>query len=152
MVSEPLAPLPRSITPSRGTSEMDDIIYPSWREVLSVLYYHPGSTFEVAARLGRSQDAVNDNLRKLADRGYVLRQRRGRHSHNVITPKGINIILKEVEEAPVPPKDYMTVRIEPELRARLEKIAMQEHRSLSAQARLMLHRAVQKEEENEGRN
>ena len=52
----------------------------------------------------------------------------------------------------MPPKDYMTVRIEPELRARLEKIAMQEHRSLSAQARLMLHLAVQKEEENEGRN
>lgn len=52
----------------------------------------------------------------------------------------------------MPLKDYMTVRIEPELRARIEKIAMQEHRSLSAQARLMLHRAVQKEEENEGRN
>lgn len=52
----------------------------------------------------------------------------------------------------MPPKDYMTVRIEPELRARLEKIAMQEHRSLSAQVRMMLHRAVQKEEENAERN
>lgn len=64
-------------------------------------------------------------------------------------------VLEEVAanyNALMPPKDYMTVRIEPELRARLEKIAMQEHRSLSAQARLMLHRAVQKEEENEGRN
>ena len=131
---------------------MDDIIYPSWREVLSVLYYHPGSTFEVAARLGRSQTSVCANLKKLADRGYVIRQRRGRYHHNVITPTGMNLILKEVEEAPVPPKDYMTVRIEPELRARLEKIAMQEHRSLSAQARLMLHRAVQKEEENAERN
>ena len=117
-----------------------------------MLYYHPGSTFEVAARLGRSQTPVNENLNKLAERGYVLRQRRGRHYHNVITPKGMNLIFKEVEETPVPPKDYMTVRIEHELRARLEKIAMQEHRSLSAQARLMLHRAVQKEEENEGRN
>ena len=131
---------------------MDEIIYPSWREVLSVLYYHPGSTFEVAARLGRSQTSVCANLKKLADRGYVIRQRRGRYHHNVITPTGMNIILKEVEEAPVPPKDYMTVRIEPELRKQIEKIAMQEHRSLSAQARLMLHRAVQKEEENEGRN
>lgn len=127
---------------------MDDIIYPSWREVLSVLYYHPGSTFEVAARLGRSQTSVCANLKKLADRGYVIRQRRGRYHHNVITPTGMNLILKEVEEAPVPPKDYMTVRIEPELRARLEKIAIQEHRSLSAQARLMLHRAIQKEEDN----
>lgn len=143
MANELLAPLPRSITPSRGTSEMDDIIYPSWREVLSVLYYHPGSTFEVAARLGRSQDAVNDNLRKLADRGYVLRQRRGRHSHNVITPKGINIILKEVEEAPVPPKDYMTVRIEPELRKKIEQIAKEEHRSVSAQARMMLIKSIE---------
>lgn len=127
---------------------MDDIIYPSWREVLSVLYYHPGSTFEVAARLGRSQTSVCANLKKLADRGYVIRQRRGRYHHNVITPTGMNLILKEVEETPVPPKDYMTVRIEPELRARLEKIAIQEHRSLSAQARLMLHRAIQKEEDN----
>ena len=131
---------------------MDDIIYPSWREVLSVLYYHPGSTFEVAARLGRSQTAVNDNLKKLADRGYVLRQRRGRYHHNVITPTGMNLILKEVEEIPVPPKDYMTVRIEPELREKIEKIAKEEHRSVSAQARLMLHRAVQKEEENAERN
>ena len=130
---------------------MDDIIYPSWREVLSVLYYHPGSTFEVAARLGRSQDAVNDNLRKLADRGYVLRQRRGRHSHNVITPKGINIILKEVEEAPVPPKDYMTVRIEPELRDKIAQIAKSEHRSISAQARMMLIKSV-KDIENAERN
>jgi hypothetical protein len=52
----------------------------------------------------------------------------------------------------MPPKDYMTVRIEPELRARIEKIAQEQHRSLSAQARLMLHRAVQKEEENAERN
>lgn len=52
----------------------------------------------------------------------------------------------------MPPKDYVTVRIEPELRARIEKIAQEQHRSLSAQARLMLHRAVQKEEENEGPN
>ena len=126
---------------------MDDTIYPSWREVLSVLYYHPGSTFEVAARLGRSQTSVCANLKKLADRGYVIRQRRGRYHHNVITPTGMNLILKEVEEAPVLPKDYMTVRIEPELRDRLKAIAEREHRSLSAQARLMLHRAVQKEEE-----
>ena len=131
---------------------MDEIIYPSWRDVLVTVYHHPSSTFEVAARLGRSQTSVCANLKKLADRGYVIRQRRGRYHHNVITPTGMNLILKEVEETPVPPKDYMTVRIEPELRARLEKIAMQEHRSLSAQARLMLHRAVQKEEENEGRN
>ena len=52
----------------------------------------------------------------------------------------------------MPPKDYMTVRIEPELRARIEKIAQEQHRSLSAQARLMLHHAVQKEEENAERN
>ena len=52
----------------------------------------------------------------------------------------------------MPPKDYMTVRIEPELPARIEKIAQEQHRSLSAQARLMLHRAVQKEEENAERN
>lgn len=52
----------------------------------------------------------------------------------------------------MPPKDYMTVRIEPELRERIAKIAMQEHRSLSAQARMMLIRAVQKEEENAERN
>lgn len=117
---------------------MTNTIYPSWREVLSVLYYHPGSTFEVAARLGRSQTSVGANLKKLADRGYVIRQRRGRYHHNVITPTGMNLILKEVEEAPVPPKDYMTVRIEPELRAKIEKIAKDEHRSISAQARMML--------------
>ena len=51
----------------------------------------------------------------------------------------------------MPPKDYMTVRIEPELRARLEKIAMQEHRSLSAQARMMLIKSV-KDIENAERN
>ena len=130
---------------------MDEIIYPSWRDVLSVLYYHPGSTFEVAARLGRSQTSVAANLKNLADRGYVIRQRRGRYHHNVITPTGMNLILKEVEEAPMPPKDYMTVRIEPELRKQIEQIAMQEHRSLSAQARMMLIKAI-KEFDNEGRN
>lgn len=130
---------------------MADTIYPSWRDVLSVLYYHPGSTFEVAARLGRSQTSVCANLKKLADRGYVIRQRRGRYHHNVITPTGMNLILKEVEEAPMPPKDYMTVRIEPELRKQIEQIAMQEHRSLSAQARMMLIKAI-KEFDNEGRN
>ena len=122
---------------------MIDTIYPSWREVLSVLYYHPGSTFEVAARLGRSQTSVGANLKKLADRGYVIRQRRGRYHHNVITPTGMNIILKEVEEAPVPPKDYMTVRIEPELRKQIEQIAKEEHRSVSAQARMMLIKAIE---------
>ena len=130
---------------------MTDTIYPSWRDVLSVLYYHPGSTFEVAARLGRSQTSVAANLKNLADRGYVIRQRRGRYHHNVITPTGMNLILKEVEEAPMPPKDYMTVRIEPELRKQIEQIAMQEHRSLSAQARMMLIKAI-KEFDNEGRN
>lgn len=44
-------------------------------------------------------------------------------------------------------KDYMTVRIEPELRDRLKAIAEREHRSLAAQARLMIYRAIQKEEE-----
>lgn len=49
-------------------------------------------------------------------------------------------------------KEYMTVRIEPELRERIARIADREHRSLSAQMRLMLHRAVQKEEENAERS
>lgn len=131
---------------------MDEIIYPSWRDVLVTVYHHPSSTFEIAARLGRSQTSVSANLKKLADRGYVIRQRRGMYHHNSLTPKGIEAIKQEVEEEPMPPKDYMTVRIEPELRDRISKIAMQEHRSLSAQARLMLHRAVQKEEENANRN
>lgn len=130
---------------------MTDTIYPSWREVLSVLYYHPGSTFEVAARLGRSQTSVCANLKKLADRGYVIRQRRGKYHHNAITPTGMNLIFKEVEEAPVPPKDYMTVRIEPELRDKIAKIARDEHRSISAQARMMLIKAV-KDTENAERN
>jgi hypothetical protein len=51
----------------------------------------------------------------------------------------------------MPPKDYMTVRIEPELRDKIANIAMQEHRSLSAQARMMLIKAI-KEFDNEGRN
>lgn len=42
----------------------------------------------------------------------------------------------------MPPKDYMTIRIEPELRDKIANIAMQEHRSLSAQARMMLIKAV----------
>jgi hypothetical protein len=51
----------------------------------------------------------------------------------------------------MPPKDYMTVRIEPELRDKIANIAMQEHRSLSAQARMMLIKAI-REFDNEGRN
>jgi hypothetical protein len=43
----------------------------------------------------------------------------------------------------MPPKDYMTVRIEPEIRARIEKIAKEEHRSVSAQARMMLIKAIE---------
>lgn len=43
-------------------------------------------------------------------------------------------------------KNYITVRIEPELRDRLKAIAEREHRSLAAQARLMIYRAIQKEE------
>lgn len=130
---------------------MDEIIYPSWRDVLVTVYHHPSSTFEIAARLGRSQTSVGANLKKLADRGYVIRQRRGRYHHNVITPTGMNIIIKEVEEAPVPPKDYMTVRIEPELRKQIEQIAKSEHRSISAQARMMLIKSV-KDIENAERN
>lgn len=42
----------------------------------------------------------------------------------------------------MPPKDYMTVRIEPELRDKIAKIAKDEHRSISAQARMMLIKAV----------
>lgn len=51
----------------------------------------------------------------------------------------------------MPPKDYMTVRIDPELRDKISNIAMQEHRSLSAQARMMLIKAV-KEFDNDSRN
>lgn len=51
----------------------------------------------------------------------------------------------------MPHKDYMTVRIEPELRKKISNIATQEHRSLSAQARMMLIKAI-KEFDNEGRN
>lgn len=51
----------------------------------------------------------------------------------------------------MPPKDYMTVRIDPELRDKIANIAMQEHRSLSAQARMMLIKAV-KEFDNDSRN
>ena len=100
---------------------MDGIIYPSWRDVLVTVYHHPSSTFEIAARLGRSQTSVSANLKKLADRGYVIRQRRGMYHHNSLTPKGIEAIKQEVEETPMPPKDYMTVRIEPELRARIKR-------------------------------
>lgn len=42
----------------------------------------------------------------------------------------------------MPPKDYMTVRIEPELRQKIEQIAKAEHRSISSQARLMLSKAI----------
>ena len=42
----------------------------------------------------------------------------------------------------MPPKDYMTVRIEPELRDKIAKIAKEEHRSISAQARMMLIKSV----------
>lgn len=51
----------------------------------------------------------------------------------------------------MPPKDYMSVRIEPELREKIANIAMQKHRSLSAQARMMLIKAI-KEFDNEDRN
>lgn len=51
----------------------------------------------------------------------------------------------------MPPKDYMTVRIEPELRDKIAKIARDEHRSISAQARMMLIKAV-KDTENAERN
>lgn len=51
----------------------------------------------------------------------------------------------------MPPKDYMTVRIEPELRDKITQIAKQEHRSVSAQARMMLIKAV-KDAENAERN
>ena len=43
----------------------------------------------------------------------------------------------------MPPKDYMTVRIEPELRDKIANIAKKEHRSVSAQARMMLIKAVE---------
>lgn len=65
-------------------------------------------------------------------------------------PKYNKRILQD--ESKVGTAEFITVRIEPELRARIEKIAQEQHRSLSAQARLMLHRAVQKEEENAERN
>ena len=65
-------------------------------------------------------------------------------------PKYNKRILQD--ESKVGTFEFISIRIEPELRARIEKIAQEQHRSLSAQARLMLHRAVQKEEENEGRN
>lgn len=51
----------------------------------------------------------------------------------------------------MPPKDYMTVRIEPELRDKIAKIAKDEHRSVSAQARMMLIKAI-KEIENAENN
>jgi len=51
----------------------------------------------------------------------------------------------------MPPKDYMTVRIEPELRDKIAKIAKDEHRSVSAQARMMLIKSI-KEIENAENN
>jgi hypothetical protein len=51
----------------------------------------------------------------------------------------------------MPPKDYMTVRIEPELRDKIAQIAKNEHRSISAQARMMLIKSV-KDIENAERN
>lgn len=51
----------------------------------------------------------------------------------------------------MPPKDYMTVRIEPELRDKIAQIAKSEHRSISAQARMMLIKSV-KDIENAERN
>jgi hypothetical protein len=51
----------------------------------------------------------------------------------------------------MPPKDYMTVRIEPELREKIAQIAKEEYRSVSAQARMMLIRAI-KEFDNDSRN
>lgn len=47
----------------------------------------------------------------------------------------------------MPPTDYMTVRIEPELRAKIAKLAEEEHRSVSAQARMMIIKAM-KDSEN----
>jgi hypothetical protein len=51
----------------------------------------------------------------------------------------------------MPSKDYMTVRIEPELRDKIAKIAKDEHRSVSAQARMMLIKSI-KEIENAENN
>jgi hypothetical protein len=51
----------------------------------------------------------------------------------------------------MPPKDYMTIRIEPELREKITKIANEQHRSFSAQARMMLIKSV-KDIENAERN
>ncbi len=42
----------------------------------------------------------------------------------------------------MPPKDYMTVRVEPELRQKIRQIAMEEQRSVSAQMRMMIIKAV----------
>lgn len=43
----------------------------------------------------------------------------------------------------MPPKEYMTVRVDSELREKIEQIAKAEHRSISAQARMMLIKAVE---------
>ena len=43
----------------------------------------------------------------------------------------------------MPPKEYMTVRVDRELREKIEQIAKAEHRSISAQARMMLIKAVE---------
>ena len=43
----------------------------------------------------------------------------------------------------MPPKEYMTVRVDKELREKIEQIAKAEHRSVSAQARMMLIKAVE---------
>jgi hypothetical protein len=48
----------------------------------------------------------------------------------------------------MPSKAYLSVRVEDELRAKLQQIAKQEHRSISAQARMMLIKAVE-ERDNE---
>lgn len=48
----------------------------------------------------------------------------------------------------MPPKEYMTVRVDSDLRNKIEQIAKAEHRSISAQARMMLIKAV-KELDNE---
>lgn len=64
-------------------------------------------------------------------------------------PKYNKRILQD--ESKVGIGDFITVRIEPELRDKIAKIARDEHRSISAQARMMLIKAV-KDTENAERN
>lgn len=60
-------------------------------------------------------------------------------------PKYNKLVLQDSSKIGI--GDYVTVRIEPELREKIQKVAKEEHRSVSAQVRMMLIKAI-KETDN----